>query len=532
MKAGSLLDDASAEIIGLAWLLRTIAPVSAYGERRFAELRTFGPGEERAAQARAEGIARVADALDASAIAGIHRELSAVPEITGSVARASMGDALSELALFELRRFCAAAQRVDALAPGGLLPSAFNDGVRALADALSRGQHDGEAFYLSAAFDPDLERARAALGRAQAELEAARGRENEHAAAELRREELGEEFIVMRSDLSGALPAGVRVLREAPTYLVCTLQYGETARAALERRDEAAAAVAAVEERARQALSAVVRMHAAELLVAADALGEVDVLTAAAAFARRFACAPAAIGQEAALALEAARYPPLEAELERIGRRFTPLDFDLADVAVLTGPNMGGKSVGLLTCGFAAVCAAFGLPVAAARCRIGLFDTIAWLGIGRETQVGGLLSSFASEVLILKEMLSRGTARQLVLVDEFARTTTPHEGKALLIALLRRLRERRACALVATHIEGLAHAAGVRHFAVRGLRGIPAPPATTDVAEALATLAKSMDYRIEEVTGDTARRADAIALAALLGVDREYVEDAYRALAQ
>jgi DNA mismatch repair ATPase MutS len=206
------------------------------------------------------------------------------------------------------------------------------------------------------------------------------------------------------------------------------------------------------------------------------------------------------------------------------------LDLDLHDAAVLTGPNMGGKSVCLLTAGFVATCAAFGLPVPAARARVGLFDRIGWLGTGRSAHVGGLLSSFAAEVLALKDILAGDAPRLLLLVDEFARTTTPHEGKALSVALLARLRERDACALLATHLAGLAAAAGVRHFAVRGLRGIPTPPPVDDVGEALALLAESMDYRVAEVGVDDAPRADAIALTALLGLDRAFVEAAYRAL--
>ena len=137
---------------------------------------------------------------------------------------------------------------------------------------------------------------------------------------------------------------------------------------------------------------------------------------------------------------------------------------------------MGGKSVALRTCGFVAVCAAFGLPVPAARARLGLFDRIAWLGIGREEPMGGLLSSFAREVLALKELLTSDAVRLLVLADEFARTTNPREGKALVVALLERLRARGACGLAATHLEGVAEAAGARHFAVRGLREIPGRP--------------------------------------------------------
>ena len=179
-----------------------------------------------------------------------------------------------------------------------------------------------------------------------------------------------------------------------------------------------------------------------------------------------------------------------------------------------------------------AICAAFGIPVPAERARCALFDEIAWLGIGRDERAGGLLSSFAREVLELKEIFARATPRLLILADEFARTTTPHEGKALLIALLARLRERGACGMLATHLGGIAEASGARHFAVRGLRGIPTAPATNDVAAALAALGESMDYTIGEVAGDDAPRADAIALTALLGVDRAFVDDAYRALSQ
>ncbi len=67
---------------------------------------------------------------------------------------------------------------------------------------------------------------------------------------------------------------------------------------------------------------------------------------------------------------------------------------------------------------------------------------------------------------------------------------------------------------------------------MRGLRGIPQRPPSEDVAEALAALADAMDYTIAEVTGDERPRADAIALTALLGIDRELVDAAYRALSQ
>ncbi|MBV9333395.1 MAG: hypothetical protein JO146_05260, partial [Candidatus Eremiobacteraeota bacterium] len=487
MKTGDLLDAASAQVIGFEWLAKSVAPVSPYGERAFCELLPFPPGEEVAARERAQTIAAVAAALDAERLDAIRAALAQLPDAAGAVARASMGDLLDDPQFLELQRFCATVEHVDGLlAPWTQREPITNDGVRAAAAALARGSRNQLGFYLADAFDDELKRAREQLERAQAELDSARGREREGAARALQRDEIaGDEFIVMRDDVAGALPAGIRVLRESPTYRLCSLEYGEASLAALERRDAAASAAGEAEERVRARLSAIVRDRAAALEDAAAAIGRLDVTLAAAHFAQRYDCAPAAIDAAPALAFVRARFLPLEAELNAAGRRFVPLDLELCDTAVLTGPNMGGKSVCLQTCGFVALCAAFGLPVPAANARTALFDQIAWLGLGREAQSGGLLSSFAREVIDLKAILARNSSRLLILADEFARTTTPHEGRALLIALLGRLRERGACGMAATHLAGIPPAAGVRHFAVRGLRGIPETPPTREIGEAL-----------------------------------------------
>ena len=250
------------------------------------------------------------------------------------------------------------------------------------------------------------------------------------------------------------------------------------------------------------------------------------MLVARARFAQTHACVPAAISGKALVQCRDARFLPLQAELQAQGRRYEPISLELRGVAVLTGPNMGGKSVALRTCALVALLAAFGIPVPASAGTTALFDEIAWLGIGAHEEPGDCLSSFAREVIRLKELLSRPSQRMLVLVDEFARTTTPHEGKALLVALIGALRRRGRPAFIATHLAGIAKEAAVRHFAVRGLRGVPATPASGDLSEALAALADSMDYSVAEVTEGAQEHADAIALAQLLGLDEDVVAEA------
>jgi DNA mismatch repair protein MutS2 len=190
---------------------------------------------------------------------------------------------------------------------------------------------------------------------------------------------------------------------------------------------------------------------------------------------------------------------------------------------------MGGKTVAMRTCGFVALCAAYGLPVPADRARTTLFAEIAWLGADVDEVGGGLLSSFAREVVRLRDLFSRDAGPRLILLDEFARTTTPRESRALLVAVIERLCSEDACGLAATHLDAVAQAAGVRHFALRGLSGIPQRPATADLSQALATLAASMDYTLEEVGVQGTAGADAIALAALLGIERSIIDSAYRA---
>jgi hypothetical protein len=534
MNPQDLLDDVSAQSLDLEWLLHEIEPVSEYGRREIAATpRLFVRGHEREAQRRAESIAAIARKLDASRVGAIHDIVRSAPDALGAIVRAAMGDVLTDADFLEVLRFCDAFARARTLtAEAPSLGARGIEDVETVTAALEPGRAGTSGFYLHEKFDATLGRSRDTARKAQAEYDAVRGRTVERVAGALGRDDLGggNEFIIMRADMLDALPAGVRVVRDAPTYILCELDLDDPSRDALRRREAAASAVGVAEEVVRAGLSNTIRAHAEGLERAAVWFGELDAAVAAVHFSQTYSCAPAEIVDEPIVSFADGRFLPLAAELSREARAYTPIALDLTGVAVLTGPNMGGKSVALRTCGLVALCAALGLPVPATSARVGLFDRIAWLGIGLESEPGGLLSSFAKEVVGLRDVLARDDERALVLIDEFARTTTPHEGRALLVALVERLRARDACALVATHLAGVSQSSRARHFAVRGLRGIPEKPPTDDLAQALRALAASMDYTLAEVTGDGETHADAIALASLLGLDDAFIASAYKAL--
>lgn len=533
MNYAELCDGATAEALDVEWLLRAIEPAHASGRRTFAARRPFARGEEMQAQERARDAADAAKALDAKGLDALRDILTRTPDAASPIARLSAGDTLDDPDLLVVMRFCDGA--VAALeAARDLAGARARRRVTAFGAAraiLERGRTGKTGFYLSDAFGSDVKAARSAEKDARTTYEAARAGLVERARVALGRDDVGDgEFIVMRDVAPAPVPAGIRVVREAPTYLLCELELDESALAALSLRDEAEDAVAAAETRARDAISHALREHAHGLEEGALLLGDLDLLIAAARFAKTYACAPADIVDEAIVDVTDARFLPLVQALDAQERAYAPISLDARGVLVITGPNMGGKTTALRACGAIALYAAFGLPVPAARARVGLFDRIVWLGVGvHETARGSLLSAFASEVVRLRDALPTPQVRTLFLSDELARTTTPHEAAALLTAVIRRLRERDACGLMATHVAGVAAASGARHFAVRGLRGVP-ERADGDLSRALASLAASMDYTLSEVSHETPAQDDALALAALLGLDGGIVDDARRFL--
>lgn len=530
MKFEALFDNATANALRFDWLLAELEPATDYGRATFAKIEPFAVGQQTQAAQRAREIAALAGALDISALEVVRETLRNAPDATGAIARAGMGDALTDIDFLELQRFCDTVARVCVLA-GPSIPYTLPR-CEEVSKALDRGRSGKFGFFLDDRFDGKLAKARAILRDTQVEFDNSRGRLCAAVARALRRPDIAtQEFIVMRDELTGALPQGVRVLREAPTYYLCELELDEVALAALRQRDEAAASVASLEERVRARLSEIVRASNSELGEAVRLLGELDVLVAAARFARKYACSLPEY-QTGGIEFEEAHFLPLQAELERQDRNYTPISLTLPGVAVLTGPNMGGKSVGLRTTGFIAACAAFGLPVPAKNTKVTLFARITWLGIGvAEDEEEVLLSSFAREVVRLRDALAERREPALLLIDEFARTTTPDEGRALLLALIARLRDRHIGALIATHLSGIAPAAGVPHFAVRGLRAMPEQSPDGDLRSALAQLAKLMDYTIEPVAGERKNAADGIFLAGLLGMDAAFIKNAWQLLA-
>ncbi|MDB5073798.1 MAG: hypothetical protein JWM87_4909, partial [Candidatus Eremiobacteraeota bacterium] len=226
------------------------------------------------------------------------------------------------------------------------------------------------------------------------------------------------------------------------------------------------------------------------------------------------------------IAFGEATFVPLAEALGARGHRYTPLSLDLRGVAVLTGPNMGGKSAALATAGFLCACAALGVPPPARAAALPLLEATVWIGGEGPEDRTRLLSSYAAEVVRARDTLHGASPRALILVDEFARTTGPREGRALLVAFTEALHARGALALIATHFDGIATAARTPHLRIAGFRnGALSSVDAADLDAALDEINAAMDYRVVDAR-DASAHSDALALARLLGFDKDVIERA------
>jgi DNA mismatch repair protein MutS2 len=519
------LDALTAERVGADWLRTALAPVSDFGRRAEDAAGPFGPDDGEAARARCAQVASLAERLQPDGLAGLRAALRRAPDPTGIISRATVGDPLSDVDFFELVRFTEALENVarawDAAGGSeGERPPVVS-GLRAL---LGPG-FDGTSFYLSDGFGRSLAEIRAGYAAADAELERQRRRLALALEPLVGSQVEFQEFIAMR-DAVPEVPPGTRVVRETAAYRLLALELDDAAAAASAAREAALAALAREEDLVRRDLAAGIAAAGPGVLEAVHALGELDRTLARAAFTARWGgCVPELCATR--FAFSEASFVPLRAALADDGHAYTPISLELHGTAVLTGPNMGGKSAALATCGFLAACVAAGVPPPARDATLPLLGSIVWIGSEPASESGRLLSAFGAEVVRARDALAAVDSPALLLVDEFARTTGPREGRALLVAFVEALAAKGTFALVTTHFEGVALTAGVEHLTITGLgeRSLDLR-AAPDLHAALDVIAAAMDYRISAVDGAARSPSDALAVAGLLGLDPAIVERA------
>jgi len=273
----------------------------------------------------------------------------------------------------------------------------------------------------------------------------------------------------------------------------------------------------------RRSLTARVLAEKQTLLSNMTAVGKLDLLLAKARLARRFGSIRPTICDGETITGEDMTHPEVTAVLAEHNRAFTPISLSLGQGAtVITGANMGGKSVALKTTTLNQLLLQTGFFVFAKSYSAPLFHSVTLLLADNQSVERGL-SSFGAEVTVLNDLLQDTRDKFFFLaLDEFARGTNPREGAALARALAEYLCKIPCICLMTTHYDGVSEAAAA-HYQVTGLCDLPAEDCPAG-ENPLSRLARMMDYRLIPAPPGAPCPRDALRVCRLLDLEPKLLE--------
>ena len=242
---------------------------------------------------------------------------------------------------------------------------------------------------------------------------------------------------------------------------------------------QAAERVLAIEVETFEAWRAQAVAVAPAIQAAAEALARLDVAAGLAEWAQDAQAVRPILDRSLCFDAEAARHPVVEAAARREGRPFTPNSCRLdgaglngaARLAIVTGPNMAGKSTFLRQNALLAILAQAGSFVPAQRLTLGVVDRL-FSRVGAADDLSRGRSTFMAEMVETAAILTQATPRSLVILDEIGRGTATYDGLAIAWACAEALHDVNRCrALFATHYHELARLEGrLAHVANLSMR--------------------------------------------------------------
>jgi DNA mismatch repair protein MutS len=196
----------------------------------------------------------------------------------------------------------------------------------------------------------------------------------------------------------------------------------------------------------------------------AAAIAVLDVICAFAETARLFRYCRPQLNNTLRLTIKDGRHPVLDQNLmeEKFVPNDTSLDGETMRLAIVTGPNMAGKSTYIRQVALIVLMAQIGSFIPAENAEIGLVDRI-FTRVGANDDIGRGQSTFMVEMNETSNIVNNATERSLVILDEIGRGTSTFDGLSIAWSVAEFLHDKiKARTLFATHYHELTKLAAER----------------------------------------------------------------------
>ena len=279
------------------------------------------------------------------------------------------------------------------------------------------------------------------------------------------------------------------------------------------------------EQRIRREITVKLKPSLLHMLENIKNTADLDLLLQKAKLVQRYGCVKPEITEDK-LYFENMIHPQVADNLESCGKKFTPVSIGLSrGASVITGANMGGKSVALKTtalntmlvlCGFYPFAKAAGVP---------MFEEFHFVAEDKQSIDKGL-SSFGAEIVQLDDVIKASKrAFCFIILDEFARGTNPDEGAVIVQAVTKYFNTTNCVVLMTTHYDNVADYAGC-HYQVIGLKDVDTEALRVEIAhtsskKGVDIIAKHMNYGIYRVHGKADCPKDALNICRMLALDED-----------
>ena len=252
-----------------------------------------------------------------------------------------------------------------------------------------------------------------------------------------------------------------------------------------------------------------------DLMNTADLIADVDVWLSLANVADLYSWVRPTISNDTEFEIVGGRHPVIEYVLRKNGDNFVKNDCNLNNcpVALLTGPNMAGKSTYLRQNAILVVLSHLGSFVPATSAKIGICDQL-FSRVGASDNLAAGQSTFMVEMVETANILNRATEKSFIIFDEIGRGTSTFDGMAIAQAVLEYLNTLRARTLFATHYHELTKLVGDN-----GLTNVSC--LTIDVREHNNDI-----VFLHKIINGVANRSYGIAVAKMAGMPSNIVEHA------